>query len=136
MRYNSRNFGQKDAIMHADIQHALENDSTIDITTTGRKTGRQRRKEIWFHYIDGQIYITGLPGSRDWYANLRANPAFTIHLKESTQADIPATATLITGDAERREIMAKILKKLNQMSQLEEWVAGSPLVHVDLKNEV
>lgn len=122
--------------MRADIQHALENDMTIDITTVGRKTGRERRIEIWFHYVDGEVYLTGLPCTRDWYANLKANPAFTFHLKESTQADIPATATLITDETERREIMTKILHKPDRMSQLEAWVAGSPLVHVDLEPAV
>ena len=52
------------------VRRALENDLVIDITTTGRKTGRPRRKEIWFHNIDGHLYITGTPGRRDWYANL------------------------------------------------------------------
>ena len=39
------------------VQRALEQDRTIDITTTGRKTGQTRRKEIWFHNIEGRLYI-------------------------------------------------------------------------------
>ena len=70
------------------VQQALERDRTIDITTTGRNTGQPRRKEIWFHNIEGRLYITGTPGSRDWYANLVANPQFTFHLKQSAQADL------------------------------------------------
>lgn len=122
--------------MRADIQYALENDSTIDITTVGRKSSRERRIEIWFHYVDGEVYLTGLPGIRDWYANLKANPAFTFHLKESTKADIPATATLITDETQRREILTRILDKLDRISQLESWLASSPLVHVDLKHDI
>ena len=60
--------------MDESVQQALERDRTIDITTTGRNTGQPRRKEIWFHNIEGRLYITGTPGSRDWYANLAANP--------------------------------------------------------------
>src|SRR5882762_9742504 len=59
------------------IKHALANDQVIDITTIGRQSGQPRRLEIWFHNIDGRLYITGLPGTRDWYANLVAHPAFT-----------------------------------------------------------
>ena len=70
------------------IEQALERDLTIDITTVGRKTGAPRRKEIWFHNLAGRLFITGLPGRRDWYANLVANPNFTFHLKESVQADL------------------------------------------------
>jgi hypothetical protein len=39
------------------IQHALTRDRTIDIITRGRKTGQLRRTEIWFHNIDGQVYL-------------------------------------------------------------------------------
>ena len=78
------------------VQQALERDRVIDITTTGRKTGQPRRKEIWFHNIEGRFYITGMPGSRDWYANLVAEPRFTFHLKQSAQARLERT-----GDAHR-----------------------------------
>ena len=44
------------------VQRALERDRTIDITTTGRKTRQPRRKEIWFHNVEGHLYITGTPG--------------------------------------------------------------------------
>ena len=72
------------------VQHALARDRTIDITTRGRKTGQLRRTEIWFHNIDGQVYIMGTPGRHDWCANVLANPEFTFHLKQSVTADLPA----------------------------------------------
>ena len=114
------------------IEQALERDLTIDITTVGRKTGSPRRTEIWFHNLAGRLFITGLPGRRDWYANLVANPNFTFHLKESVQADLPATARPITAEAERREIIARIHKKLAGDRDLEAWVRDSPLVEVEL----
>lgn len=48
---------------------------TIDITTLGARTGLPRRIEVWFHRVDGRWYITGVPGPRSWYANLRAQLA-------------------------------------------------------------
>jgi len=116
------------------IRTALERDLVIDITTTGRKTGRPRRKEIWFHNVDGQLYITGSPGRRDWYANLLANPEFTFHLKRSARADLPARATPIRDQARRREIFQKIQQRLQRRvgMNLEEWVERSPLVQVDI----
>ena len=71
--------------MDKEVKETLERDRTIDITTTGRKTGQPRRKEIWFHNLDGRLFITGTPGRRDWYANMLANPNFTFHLKQSVQ---------------------------------------------------
>ena len=35
--------------MDASVEEALKNDTVIDITTTGRKSGEARRIEIWFH---------------------------------------------------------------------------------------
>ncbi len=80
----------------------LANDRTIDITTIGRSSGLPRRIETWFYRVDDQIYLTGSPGRRDWYANLLANPDFTFHLKQSIVADLPARATPITDPEERR----------------------------------
>jgi hypothetical protein len=65
------------------IEHALGQDRIIDITTTGRKSGRPHRIEIMFHYLEGAVYISGLPGRRDWYANHLQNPEMVFHLKQS-----------------------------------------------------
>ncbi len=116
--------------MDAAVQHALEHGRVIDITTSGRKSGQPRRIEIWFHNLGGQIYITGLPGRRDWYANLRTNPHFIFHLKEGVQADLPAHATLIEDEATRRAVLAQIVQRVGRSNDLETWVAHSPLIAV------
>ncbi len=72
------------------IARALSRGHTIDITTTGRRTGQARRIETVFHNIDGRIVLSGMPGPRDWYANLLADPHFTFHLKGAVKADLPA----------------------------------------------
>ena len=66
-------------LMDSIIEEALEAGGPVDITTTGRKSGAPRRKEIFFHTFDGEHYISGRPGfKRDWLANLVANPRFTL----------------------------------------------------------
>jgi hypothetical protein len=117
------------------IRLALEHGGVIDITTTGRKTRRPRRIEIWFHNLDGRLYITGLPGSRDWYANLLAHLEFTFHLKAKARADLSARATPITDETRRRSILSGILDKLGRSGSLEAWVRGSPLVEVRLGSQ-
>ena len=115
------------------IMHALEQDRTIDITTTGRKTGQSRRIEIWFHNLDGDLYITGLPRPCNWYANFLDHPDFIFHLKETLQADLPARATPVVDPVERRIVLARILHKLGRPeSDLEERMKASPLVKVEL----
>jgi deazaflavin-dependent oxidoreductase (nitroreductase family) len=119
--------------MDEQVQHALEYDHLIDITTGGRKTGQPRRIEIRFHNIEGHLYITGRPPRpRDWYANLLAHPQFTFHLKQSVRADLPARATPILDQTRRRTIFAAIHQKLGRYQDLEAWVESSPLVAVEL----
>jgi deazaflavin-dependent oxidoreductase (nitroreductase family) len=104
----------------------------IDITTRGRTTGAPRRIEIRFHYVEGQVYITGRPPRRrDWYANLLAHPEFTFHLKEGLHADVPARATPILDEAQRRAIIAAIHEKRGVYQDVEAWVEYSPLVAVE-----
>ena len=90
-------------------------DRTVDITTTGRRSGQPRRIEIVFYRFEDTVYLSGIPAprTRDWLANLAAHPQFTFHLKHGVVADLPAEAEVITNAAE-----------------LEAWVAGSPLAKV------
>jgi hypothetical protein len=116
------------------LQRAIESDRTIDITTTGRASGEPRRIEIWRYRYDGRTFLSGSPGTRDWYANLVIHPEFTYHLKGSAQADLPAVARPITDEAERREVVAGILDDLGRGSgNLEQWVASSPLAEIEFR---
>lgn len=80
------------------------------------------------------------PATRSWYANLLANPEFTVHLKHGIRADLAARAEPIIELAARHRIFSAIVDDLNQplhagyLSQpvepVDAWVAGSPLMHV------
>ncbi len=83
------------------IRAALRTDRTIDITTTGARSGLPRRVEIWFLHIDGRTFITGTPGPRDWLANLSAHGELVFHLKESIEVDLNARARVVRDRATR-----------------------------------
>jgi deazaflavin-dependent oxidoreductase (nitroreductase family) len=116
---------------------------TIDITTLGARTGIPRRIEVWFHRVDGRWYITGVPGPRGWYANLRAHPRFTVHLKHGVTADLPATARPVDAPARRRVITAvldlqnrpEIAARVSQRQNFDDWFARSPLVEIVFDDE-
>ncbi len=125
--------------MDAEIWRAIERGLTCDITTIGRKSGQARRVEIWYFVIEERVYITGTPGKRDWYANILANPDMVMHVKQGAQADLAAWAAIpITVEDERRRIMGEVIRRnswfRSEGSQLEEWVAGSPLIALDFRN--
>jgi deazaflavin-dependent oxidoreductase (nitroreductase family) len=115
----------------SDVAAALKRGHTIDITTSGRRTGEARRIEIEFHNVEGRIYISGLASTRrrSWLANLEANPKFTFHLKGRVRADLPATARIITDEAERREVLAHVARAWRR-DDLEKMVRYSPLIEV------
>lgn len=112
------------------VRRALASDRTIDITTTGRRSGQPRRIEIWFHDLGGRIYISGLPGSRGWYANLLADPEFVFHLKETARIDLPARARPVTEEAERQTVLRELLARLGRDGDFDEWLAASPIIEV------
>ena len=116
-----------------DAARVLRHGHTIDITTTGRKSGEPRRVEIVFHSFDGRIYISGTPSikTRAWLHNLRADPRLTFHLKRLIQADLPATAREITDEAERRAVLAKVARVWKR--ELEPMVKFSPLIEVTIE---
>jgi len=134
--------------MRQDVRQALTidassttEDRTIDITTTGRRSGQPRRIEIVFYRLGGDIYLSGIPAPkiRNWLANLAVEPKFTFHLKHGVVADLPATATVIVDLAERRRILAVLVEEFNGRNgpdspwpeaALEEWVEHSPLAKV------
>ena len=114
------------------IRRVLRHGHTIDITTTGRRSGLPRRIEIVFHNFGGHVYISGMPNPRPraWLLNLRANPRFTFHLKRLVKADLAATAREITDPAERRDVLAKVAQVWRRDPEPME--RFSPLVEVSI----
>ena len=119
------------ATLSPDIEAALKRGQTIDITTSGRKTGTPRRIEIVFHNIEGRIYISGIPRpeKRDWLLNLEAQPRLTFHLKGKVHADLPAVARVIDDEAERRHVLPHVARSWRR-NDLEQMVFYSPLIEV------
>jgi deazaflavin-dependent oxidoreductase (nitroreductase family) len=120
--------------MDDSLRAALSRGGTIDITTTGRRSGLPRRIEIVFHRIDGRMWISGMPSPRRraWIANLAADPRLTVHLKGPVAvADLPATARIVDDEDERRRILERVARAWNR-TDLDRMVRESPLIEVVL----
>ena len=125
--------------MDAGIRSALDQGGIVDITTTGRRSGKARRIEIFLHNIDGVLYLTGRPGSqRDWLANLGVHPEMTIHLKRNVTADVAAIATVIRDAETRRDLIYRARVESWKVdpdvarADLDYWVETAPLARVDV----
>lgn len=117
--------------LRADVRAALDADMTIDITTIGRRSGEPRRIEIWYVLVEGRCFIVGTPAPRDWMANLRVEPAFTFHLKESIEADLSAQATEVMDEPTRRMVFeSDVARWYRNQCPLDDLIASAPVVEV------
>jgi deazaflavin-dependent oxidoreductase (nitroreductase family) len=113
------------------VREELSDDPTIDITTTGRRTGQPRRIEIWMMDVEGRFFITGTPGRRDWLANLFADPAMMVHLKRRAKVDLPAHARPVTDAETRRRVIDHLSARwYRSQSSVDDLVAAAPMVEV------
>ena len=125
--------------MDDQIRQSLATGHVIDITTTGRKTGEPRRIEIVFHNMDGRLIITGMPRAdhkRAWLANLEADPNLTFHLKGTVKADLPATARVITDEADRRTTAEWVSANAWKGQDVEAMTAYAPMIEVTILDPV
>ena len=116
------------------ISRLLDRGGLIDITTTGRRTGKPRRIEIVFHSIDGRIIISGRPSrrTRAWIRNLEADPRMTVHIKGPLTAELPATARVITDAVERAATAQWIVDHAWPGMDVDAMTAYSPMIEVTL----
>ncbi|MDH3189835.1 MAG: nitroreductase/quinone reductase family protein [Acidimicrobiia bacterium] len=121
--------------MRREVKEALDRGGIADITTIGRKSGLARRIEIYFHQFDGEYYLTGRPGaSRDWEANIRANPDFTLHLKHGLVEDVPVVGEPEPDPEVRGTILLRALVENwgsdpdRATGALHRWVGQSPFI--------
>jgi deazaflavin-dependent oxidoreductase (nitroreductase family) len=67
-------------VTKTDLQQ-VANESNVEITTIGRKSGKPHTKPIWFVYDQGHLYLqAGRAGKTDWYQNLKKNPQLTLKI--------------------------------------------------------
>jgi len=120
---------------------ALLGDRTVDIVTTGARTGLSRTTEIWTTIIAGEVFLCGTPNAslpdvermpRDWLANLVAHPRFTLRLKSTVHADLAVVAEPVRDLEERRRIMSAPATEYyrGQASSIEHAARDSPMVRL------
>jgi len=119
--------------MDAAIVDRLAAVRTIEITTTGRRSGKPVRVEIWWFHVDGRFIITGTPGPRDWLANLIVDPRLTVH---ALGHDYPATARLVADPDFRRRFFSRPGQEIGWYlaeADYDDLVRHAPMVEVRLE---
>lgn len=73
------------------------------LTTTGRRTGRPHRIEIWFLEADDAVYLfSGGGEASDWVRNLRQDPQVSLELPGRTARAYAASIMDAPADLRRR----------------------------------
>jgi deazaflavin-dependent oxidoreductase (nitroreductase family) len=93
-----------------DFRTGLQNANEIEITVTGRSSGRTHSYPIWFALDGDKLYLIPVRGSdTEWYKNLRKTP--TMRLATRGGKTLTASARLITDEAQLDQILEKFRDK-------------------------
>jgi hypothetical protein len=77
-----------------DFQAALENTDQVELITTGRVTGKQSSRPVWFVRQAGKLYLLPVTGSgSQWYKNVVKTPAIRLAANDVRHSTIATPVT-------------------------------------------
>ena len=92
-----------------EFKKALKSTDEIEITVTGRRSGRKTSRPVWFVQEGETLYLLPVTGSdSNWYKNVLKNPTLTLAAKGVKWT---AKATPILDAAKVRDIVEKFRAK-------------------------
>ncbi len=92
-----------------DFRTALQGINLIEITVTGRTSGRSHSYPIWFALDGDKLYLIPVKGSdTEWYKNVRKTPTIRLTARGKTLTTNPR---LITDQAQLDKILEKFRDK-------------------------
>ena len=98
-----------------DFRTALQGANELEITVTGRKSGRSLSYPVWFALDGDKLYLLPVKGSdTGWYKNLRKTP--TIRLQASGKT-FTTSARLLTDQTQIGEVLEKFRDKYGRNVQ-------------------
>lgn len=100
---------------------AVESASTLELLTTGRKSGEPRKVTIWFVRDGDRLAVqSGKDGKTDWYRNLKAKPEGTVRVGDLR---LPVMARFVEDPAEIERLLGLFRSKY-LLARLAGWVGA------------
>ena len=94
---------------YADFKNALNDTNEVELTTTGRTSGRESSRPVWFVRQGQNLYLLPVTGSdSQWYKNLLKTP--TIRLAAG-DTEYSARAVPVTDPAKVDEVVESFRAK-------------------------
>ena len=88
---------------------ALQSTNEIEITVTGRTSGRSLSYPVWFALEGEKLYLLPVKGSdTDWYKNVRKTPSIRLTARGKT---FTTSARLLTDEAQIGKVVDKFRDK-------------------------
>ena len=88
---------------HTDFRTVLQGISEIEVTVTGRSSGRPISLPIWFTVDENTLYLIPVKGSdTEWYKNLHKTPTIQLSARGKT---LTASARFLTDHAQLDHVL-------------------------------
>jgi deazaflavin-dependent oxidoreductase (nitroreductase family) len=92
-----------------DFRIALQSTQIIEITVTGRTSGRSLTYPVWFALEGEKLSLLPVKGSdTDWYKNVRKTPTIRLEARGKT---FTTSARLLTDEAQIGKVLEKFRDK-------------------------
>jgi hypothetical protein len=93
----------------AELKQVLKDAREVELTVTGRKSGEESSRPVWFTEEDDTIYLLPVGGSgANWFKNLVQTPRIRL---AADGAELEAEATPITDAAGVNDVLEKFGEK-------------------------
>lgn len=103
------------------------------LTTTGRKTGKPHRVEIWFALEGGRIFLLSGGGDRaDWVQNIRKDRGVRIQVGSRSVAARARIARAGAEDQRARELLDRKYMGWKDGKKLSSWARGATPVVLEI----
>jgi len=91
------------------LEDRLPQSSEINITVTGKTSGKLISRPIWFVWDDGKLYLLPVKGSdTQWYKNVLKNPIIRI---EARGAEAEVKGVTVTDATQVKSVVEKFRGK-------------------------
>ncbi len=92
-----------------DFRAAIGSASEIEITVTGRTSGRSLSYPVWFAVDSDRLYLIPVKGSdTEWYKNVRKTPTIRLTARGKT---LTASPRFLTDQAQLDKVLEKFRDK-------------------------
>ncbi|MGH3301894.1 MAG: nitroreductase/quinone reductase family protein [Streptosporangiaceae bacterium] len=115
----------------ADFETALDETTQIDLTATGRVSGRKTSRPVWFVRQGDTLYLLPVSGSdSQWYKNLLKTPAIGL---AADRAEFSTTASPVTDHRTVGQVLDKFSAKYGASQVAEYYPDQDVAVEVALR---